>query len=57
MAATGLRIKREVVEAGLRLFARQTWQASAQELFSRIRWEVDLHRERLDEPDEPDRHA
>ena len=57
MAATGLRTKRKVVEAGLRLLARQKRQASAQELFGRIRWEGDLHRERLNEPDEPDRRA
>jgi len=57
MAATGLRTKRKVVEAGLRLLARQKRQADARELFGRIRWEGDLDRERLDEPDEPDRRA
>jgi Arc/MetJ family transcription regulator len=57
MAATGLRTKRKVVEAGLRLLARQKRQADARELFGRIRWEGDLHRERLDELDEPDRPA
>ena len=57
MAATGLRTKRSVVEAGLRLLARQRRQADAKELFGRIRWEGDLHRERLDEPDGPDRAA
>jgi Arc/MetJ family transcription regulator len=57
MAATGLRTKRKVVEAGLRLLARQKRQADAQGLFGRVRWEGDLHRERLDEPDEPDRRA
>ena len=51
MAVTGLRIEREAVEAGLRLFARHKRQANARELFGRIRWEGDLHRERLDEPD------
>jgi Arc/MetJ family transcription regulator len=55
MAATGLRTKRKVVEAGLRLLVRQKRQADARELFGRIRWEGDLHRERLDEPDEADR--
>jgi Arc/MetJ family transcription regulator len=57
MAATGLRTKRKVVEAGLRLLARQRRQADAKKLFGRIRWEGDLHRERLDEPDETDRCA
>jgi Arc/MetJ family transcription regulator len=54
MAATGLKTKRRVVEAGLRLLARQKRQADARELFGRVRWEGDLHRERLDEPDAPD---
>jgi Arc/MetJ family transcription regulator len=54
MAATGLRTKRKVVEAGLRLLARQKRQADAKKLFGRVRWEGDLHRERLDEPDEAD---
>jgi Arc/MetJ family transcription regulator len=57
MAATGLRTKRKVVEAGLRLLARQKRQADARELFGRVRWEGDLNRERLDEADEPDRPA
>lgn len=47
MAATGLRTKRSVVEAGLRLLARQKRQADARELFGRIRWEGDPDRERL----------
>ena len=55
MAATGLRSKRKVVEAGLRLLARQKRQADARKLFGRIRWEGDLHRERLDESDGPGR--
>jgi Arc/MetJ family transcription regulator len=55
MAATGFRTKRKVVEAGLRLLARQKRQANARELFGRIRWEGDLHQERLDEPDVPGR--
>ena len=33
MAATGLRTKRKVVEAGLRLLARHKRQADARELF------------------------
>jgi Arc/MetJ family transcription regulator len=57
MAATGLRTKRKVVEAGPRLLARHKRQANARELFGRIRWEGDLDRERPDEPDEPDRRA
>jgi Arc/MetJ family transcription regulator len=57
MAATGLPTKREVVEAGLRLLARQKRQADARKLFGRVRWEGDLHRERLDGPDVPDRPA
>ncbi|MGH6901684.1 MAG: type II toxin-antitoxin system VapB family antitoxin, partial [Geminicoccaceae bacterium] len=48
MAATGLRTKRKVVDAGLRLLVRQKRQANAQELFGRIRWEGNLHQERLD---------
>jgi Arc/MetJ family transcription regulator len=55
MAATGLKTKREVVEAGLRLLVRHKRQADAKKLFGRIRWEGDLDRERLDEPDQPDR--
>jgi Arc/MetJ family transcription regulator len=57
MAATGLRTKRKVVEAGLRLLVRHKRQAGARELFGRVQWEGDLHRERLDEPDEFDRCA
>ena len=55
MAATGLRSQRKVVEAGLRLLARHKRQADARQLFGRIRWEGDLHRERLDELDGPGR--
>ncbi len=55
MAATGLKTKRKVVEAGLRLLARQKRQADARKLFGHVRWEGDLHRERLDGPDPPDR--
>jgi Arc/MetJ family transcription regulator len=58
MAATGLRTKREVVEAGLRLLARHRRQADdARRLFGRIRWEGDLRRERLDSPDQTERRA
>jgi hypothetical protein len=45
------------VEAGLRLLVRHRRQAEAQKLFGRVQWEGDLHRERLDEPDVPDRPA
>ena len=55
MAATGLKTKRKVVEAGLRLLARRKRQADASKLFGRVRWEGDLHRERLDEPADADR--
>lgn len=56
MAATGLKTKRKVVEAGLRLLARHKRQADARQLFGRIKWEGDLHQERLDEPQQsPDR--
>ena len=57
MAATGLRTKRKVVEAGLRLLARHKRQSDARKLFGHIRWEGDLHRERLDEPEPPDRNS
>jgi Arc/MetJ family transcription regulator len=49
MAATGLKTKRKVIEAGLRLLARHKRQADAKELFGRILWDGDLHRERLNE--------
>jgi Arc/MetJ family transcription regulator len=57
MAATGLKTKRKVVEAGLRLLARHKRQAEARQLFGRIKWEGDLHRERLDELEESDHRA
>jgi Arc/MetJ family transcription regulator len=57
MAATGLRTKRKVVEAGLRLLARRKRQAKARDLFGRVRWEGDLHQQRLDETDPSDRRA
>jgi Arc/MetJ family transcription regulator len=55
MAATGLRTKRKVVEAGLRLLARRKRQSDARKLFGHVRWKGDLDRERLDEPDAPGR--
>jgi Arc/MetJ family transcription regulator len=48
MAMTGLKTKRKLLEAGLRLLVRQKRQADAQKLFGRVRWEGDLDRERLD---------
>jgi hypothetical protein len=33
------------------LLAQRKRQADARELFGRIRWQGDLHQERLDEPD------
>jgi Arc/MetJ family transcription regulator len=57
MAATGLRTKRKVVEAGLRLLVRHKRRSDARNLFGRVRWEGDLHRERLDEPDDTHRRA
>jgi Arc/MetJ family transcription regulator len=55
MAATGLRAKRKVVEAGLRLLVRHKRQADARKLFGRIHWEGDLHWERLDEAEDAER--
>jgi Arc/MetJ family transcription regulator len=57
MAVTGLKTKREVVEAGLRLLVRRKCQTDARALFGRIRWEGDLNRERLDDQDVPDQPA
>ena len=57
MAATGLKTKRKVVEAGLRLLARRKRQADARQLFGRVQWEGDLDRERLDEPRQPTRDS
>ena len=54
MAATGLKTKRKVVEAGLRLLARHKRQADARQLFGQIRWQGDLDRERLNDPNPPD---
>ena len=42
MAATGLKTKREVVEAGLRLLVRRKRQADARALSGAVRWEGDL---------------
>ena len=48
MAATGLSTTREVIDKR---------HADARQLFGRIRWEGDLHRERLDEPEQSDPRA
>jgi Arc/MetJ family transcription regulator len=48
MAATGLRTKRETVEAALRLLAQRKLQADTQKLFGRVAWEGDLDAERRD---------
>ena len=50
MAASGLKTKRETVEAALRLLARRKRQASLRELYGAVEWEGDLHAERLDIP-------
>jgi hypothetical protein len=39
------------------LLARHKRQSDARKLFGDIRWEGDLDRERLDEPDAPDRNS
>jgi Arc/MetJ family transcription regulator len=57
MAATGLKTKRKVVEAGLRLLARNKRQADARRLFGLVQWEGDLNQERLDELPEPERDS
>jgi Arc/MetJ family transcription regulator len=50
LRATGLKTKREAVEAGLRLLARRARQAAAADLFGQIEWQGDLEAERLDSP-------
>jgi Arc/MetJ family transcription regulator len=50
LRATGLKTKREAVEAGLRLLARRARQAAAADLFGQIEWRGDLGAERLDSP-------
>jgi Arc/MetJ family transcription regulator len=54
LRATGLRTKREVVEAGLRLLARHARQAAAADLFGTVDWEGDLDAERRDGDDAGD---
>lgn len=53
MKASGLKTKRETVEAALRLLARRKRQASALDLFGRVDWEGDLDAERRDAPPRP----
>lgn len=48
LAATGLKTKREAVEAGLRLLARRARQASAADLFGAVDWRGDLDADRRD---------
>ena len=48
LAATGLKTKREAVEAGLRLLARRARQASAVDLFGAVDWRGDLDADRRD---------
>lgn len=50
MAATGLRTKKETVEAALRLIAQRKRQASIVELFGKVEWEGDLDADRRDKP-------
>ncbi len=51
LAATGLKTKREAVEAGLRLLARRARQASAADLFGAVDWRGDLDADRRDGPE------
>lgn len=51
MKATGLKTKRETVEAGLRLLAARKRQADTRKLFGQIAWEGDLDAERRDMDD------
>ncbi|HEX6011407.1 MAG TPA: type II toxin-antitoxin system VapB family antitoxin [Geminicoccaceae bacterium] len=48
LRATGLRTKREAVEAGLRLLARRARQVAAADLFGTVDWRGDLDAERRD---------
>jgi Arc/MetJ family transcription regulator len=46
LAVTGLKTKREAVEAGLRLLARRARQAAAADLFGTVDWHGDLDADR-----------
>jgi Arc/MetJ family transcription regulator len=48
MAATGLKTKRAVVEAGLKLLVRLRAQQGVRELRGQVAWEGDLDRSRAD---------
>jgi Arc/MetJ family transcription regulator len=48
LKATGLKTKRETVEAGLRLLARRARQAAAADLFGAVEWAGDLDADRRD---------
>ena len=50
MAASGLKTKKETVEAALRLLARRKLQASALDLFGAVEWEGNLDADRRDTP-------
>ena len=50
LRATGLKTKREAVEAGVRLLARRARQAAAADLFGQVEWRGDLEAERLNSP-------
>jgi Arc/MetJ family transcription regulator len=49
MAVTGLKTKRETVDAALRLLARRKRQSAARDLFGKVRWQGDLDAERRDD--------
>jgi Arc/MetJ family transcription regulator len=49
LRATGLKTKREAVEAGFRLLARRARQAAAAELFGAVDWRGDLDAQRRDD--------
>nr|WP_246387657.1 type II toxin-antitoxin system VapB family antitoxin [Chiayiivirga flava] len=55
LRVTGIRTKREAVEAGLHLLLRFRRQAQLREMFGRLPWTGDLDAMRCDEPpvDEP----
>ena len=57
LQASGLKTKREAVEAGLRLLARRARQASAADLFGQVDWRGDLDADRRDEEPPVDHRA
>lgn len=52
LAVTGLKTKREAVEAGLRLLTRRARQAAAADLFGAVDWQGDIDADRRDAPGE-----